>query len=108
MFPVSEALIQNIRNALNFDSNKTDGYLQELYEDLPPGIRMELMMVVHDSTFNKHPFFKNLGSGYYVTWVSSMMKPRMSTPTQRIYSEGDEIDEFFFMTKGVATFIKEK
>lgn len=27
MFPVSEALIQNIRNALNFDSNKTDGYL---------------------------------------------------------------------------------
>jgi hypothetical protein len=52
MYPVSEDLIQNIRNALNFDSNKTDGYLEELYQDLPPGIRMELMMVVHDATFN--------------------------------------------------------
>lgn len=37
-----------------------------------------------------------------------MMKPRLTTPAQRIYSEGDEIDDFYFMTKGVAAFIKEK
>jgi len=65
-------------------------------------------MVVHDATFNQHPFFKELGNRYFVTWVSSTMKPRMSSPAQRIYQEGDEIDEFFFMTKGVSAFIKEK
>lgn len=52
MYPVTEELIQNIRNALNFDANKTDGYLEELYQDLPVGVKMELMMVVHDSTFH--------------------------------------------------------
>ena len=108
MYPVTEELIQNIRNALNFDSNKTDGYLEELYEDLPPGIRMELMMVVHDATFKQHPFFKELGNRCFVSWISSNMKPRMSTPAERLYQEGDEIQEFYFMTKGVCAFIKEK
>lgn len=75
---------------------------------MPNGVKMELMMVVHDATFHQFPFFKNLGNRYFVTWISSMMKPRLTTPAQRIYSEGDEIDDFYFMTKGVAAFIKEK
>jgi hypothetical protein len=108
MYPVSEDLIENIRNALNFDANKSDGYLDELYKDLPTGVKMELMMVVHDATFSQFPFFKNLGNRYFVTWISSFLKPMLTTPAHRLYSEGDEIDEFYFMTKGVAAFIKEK
>jgi len=37
-----------------------------------------------------------------------MLKPRITSPAQRLYNEGDEIDDFYFMTKGVAAFIKEK
>jgi CRP-like cAMP-binding protein len=36
------------------------------------------------------------------------MRPRMSAPAERLYSEGDEIDGFYFMIKGVSAFIKEK
>ena len=109
MYPaVSEELIQNIRNALNFDANKSDGYLEELYVDLPTGVKMELMMVVHDATFSQFPFFKNLGNRYFVTWISQCLKPMMTTPAHRFYSEGDAIGEFFFMTKGVAAFVKER
>ena len=30
-------------------------------------------------------FFKNLGNKYYVTWVSSQLKPRVAIPGQRLY-----------------------
>ena len=49
LYPITDDLIQRIRNALNFDANKTDGYLQEIYQDLPTGLKVELMMVVHEA-----------------------------------------------------------
>lgn len=78
-YPVSESLIKNIRQALNFDANKTDDFLGDLSKDLPAGIKMELMMVVYQTQFAQFPFFSNLGNRYFVTWVSSMLKPRITT-----------------------------
>jgi len=49
-----------------------------------------------------------LGNRHFVTWVSSQFKPRISPPSQRLYREGEEINDFYFMTKGVAAFIKEQ
>ena len=69
---------------------------------------MELMMVVHQTQFTQFPFFTKLGNRYFVTWVSSMLKPRITMAAQRLYSEGDEIDDFYFMTKGIAAFIRDK
>ena len=37
-----------------------------------------------------------------------MLKPRITTAQQRLYSDGDEIDDFYFMTKGIAAFIRDK
>lgn len=37
-----------------------------------------------------------------------MLKPRITTAAQRLYSEGDEIDDFYFMTKGIAAFVRDK
>ena len=48
-YPVSESLIKHIRQALNFDANKTDDFLEDLSKDLPAGIKMELMMVVYQT-----------------------------------------------------------
>lgn len=108
MYPVSDELLKKIRTSLNYDANKSDYFLEELYVHLPIGVKMELQMVVHDATFLQFPFFKNIGNRYFITWISSVLKPRQTAPAQRLYSEGDAIDEFYFMTKGVAAFIKEK
>jgi hypothetical protein len=70
-YPINDELMLNIRNALNFDASKNDLFLIELYADLPVELKMELMMVVHESSFNKFPFFRNLGNRHFVTWVSS-------------------------------------
>ncbi len=48
-YPVSEALIKNIRHALNVDANKTDDYLDDVAKDLPAGLKMELMMIVYQT-----------------------------------------------------------
>lgn len=37
-----------------------------------------------------------------------MLKPRITTAAQRLYTYDDEIDDFYFMTKGIAAFIREK
>lgn len=76
MYPcVSEELFLRVRTALNYDATKSDKFVEELCIDLPTGVRMELMMVVHDSTFSQFPFFKNLGNRYFVTWISQCLKP---------------------------------
>ena len=99
-------MYDEIRQALSYDAQKSDSYLDDLYLDLPVALKNELMMCVHDSALCKFTFLKRVGNRYFITWVSSQLKQRISTPGQRIYQVDDEIDDFFFMTKGVAAFIK--
>jgi len=40
--------------------------------------------------------------------MSSHFKPRNSYASQKIYTEGDVIDDFYFSVKGVCVFIAEK
>ena len=40
--------------------------------------------------------------------MSSHFKPRSSYASQKLYSEGDVIDDFYFSTKGVCAFVSEK
>ena len=70
-YPVKDELYQDIKSALNFDANKTDAYLDDLYADLPASLKMELMMCVHNSALEKFTFFKTLGNPFFITWLSS-------------------------------------
>lgn len=63
-------------------------------------------MCVHDSALSKFTFLKNCGHKYFITWISSQLKQRITSPGQRLYSIGDEIDDFFFMTRGVSAFVR--
>jgi hypothetical protein len=40
--------------------------------------------------------------------MSSNLKILKTAPSERLYTEGDVIHDFYFMTKGIAAFIKEK
>ena len=60
------------------------------------------------------PYFEALqstsdpGDKNFVTWMSSNLKILKTAPSERLYTEGDVIHDFYFMTKGIAAFIKEK
>ena len=97
-------MYKDIRNALSFDANKNDAFLEDIYAGLPVSLKMDLILCVNKSAIGRCEFLSNLGNRYYITWISSQLKPRLSTPSQRLYSKDDEIDDFFFMVKGVAAF----
>ena len=59
---------------------------------------MELMTVINEETFRKFPILKTCGNKYYQTWMSSHFKPRSSYASQKLYTEGDVIDDFYFST----------
>jgi len=40
--------------------------------------------------------------------MSTHFKPRFSYSSQKLYNEGDVIDDFYFATKGVCAFVSEK
>ena len=40
--------------------------------------------------------------------MSLNLKILKTAPSERLYTEGDVIHDFYFMTKGIAAFIKEK
>ena len=50
---------------LNFETKSNDDALMQLYQELPQGVRMELMMVINKETFRKFPILKTCGNKYY-------------------------------------------
>jgi CRP-like cAMP-binding protein len=40
--------------------------------------------------------------------MSTHFKPRFAYSSQKLYNEGDVIDDFYFSTKGVCAFVSEK
>lgn len=79
MYAVPQSLTGEIRSALTFDANKTEGYLNDFFKDLPANLRMELMLCVHNSALSRFTLFSSLGNKQFVSWVSSQLMPRIST-----------------------------
>jgi CRP-like cAMP-binding protein len=50
--------------------------------------------------------FSQLGNKNFTSWISSQLKPKFIAQGHVLYEEGNQIDGFYFMTKGVAAFVK--
>ena len=98
-------LYADIRAALSFDhqKNKVEG-IEEFIENLPPHLRMEVFKEIHRDIFYKHDLFIMLGNKNFLAWIGQRIKPTFVNENQYIYQEGDQIDGFYFMTKGAAAF----
>lgn len=59
-------------------------------------------MTLHRQVFDKYTLFTDVGDRYYITWVSSYLSPSIMLVGQNIYQEGEEIDGFYFMIRGLA------
>ena len=62
------------------------------------------MMAVHNKAFENFPFFIKIGNRNFINWIYGYLKPMILTQGQVIYTEQDQIDGFYFMTKGLASF----
>ena len=62
-------------------------------------------MTLHKMVFKEFTLFSDIGDKYYITWISAHLKPRILIQGQTVYNEDDEIDGFYFVTKGLSSFI---
>ena len=85
VYQLPESLYREIRDAIKFNAAHNDAYLDDFIKDLPVSLRNEFMLCVHNRVINKFGFFRSLGSKIFVSWVCSQLKPRISSPGNRLY-----------------------
>lgn len=105
MYNLSGSLTAQIKTALRFDSKKQSvSELDSILGALPLNLRLSLMMAVHNKAFENFPFFLKIGNRNFINWIYGYLKPMILTQGQVIYTEQDQIDGFYFMTKGLASY----
>jgi hypothetical protein len=78
--------------------------MAEFLEDLPQGLRLEVSLFVHESTYRKIIFLKDRSSSF-IAWICPLLKPQLNSEDQYVYFEGDEICNVYFLKDGVCGFV---
>jgi len=52
--------------------------------------------------------FSSIGSKSFLIWIGKNLKPVFVQKGDYCYQEGDEINNFYFMTSGKAAFVRQK
>lgn len=97
---ISENLYQNIRSALNHDTSKDREMFNNFIDSLPLHLKLDLAMEVHNISFQEYTLFSDIGSKSFLIWIGHHLQSEFLQKGQMLYLEGDEIDNFYFMTSG--------
>lgn len=76
----------------------------EFMEDLPPKLKIQLSMYIHEARYNKIKFLHNKTHSF-ISWLCPMLKPHMYKLSDFIFMEGDEVTNINFLVKGSAAFV---
>ena len=61
-------------------------------------------MYIHESRYKKIRFLKGKTKSF-ISWICPLMKPNVFEQNQYIYMEGDDINNIYFLIKGMASFV---
>lgn len=104
-YDIPDELYAEVRTTIKaVDSQQELEERDRFLDGLPPIQRNELMLHFHEKEFSKFPFFHSVGDRTFTSWIAAHLRPKVYTQGQIIYTEGDEIDGFYFLTKGVVAF----
>lgn len=67
---------------------------------------MQLRVQLHTETFRKFTFFDEVSRGnkVFLNWVANHFKSKSFMEGDIIYTEKDDIDGFYLLTQGIASF----
>lgn len=104
-YDIPKDLYSEIRNSIKMaDANQELEERERFLNYLPPVQRMEMMMHFHEKEFSKYPLFKKVGDRALISWIAGNSKHKVLCQGEMVYTEGDDIELFYFMQKGIATF----
>ena len=67
-------LYERVKKSLKYKQKKDIDDMAEFLEDLPQGLRLEVSLFVHESTYRKIIFLRDRSSSF-IAWVCPLLKP---------------------------------
>ena len=103
---IPASLYNEVQKSLQYDTRNASLGIDGFIESLPAHLKMALTLAVHDKTFRNHPLFRRLKSrNRLLAWIGSRFRPWFNHAGTFIYQQGDDINQLFIVTKGMAAFV---
>ena len=97
-------LYARLKQSLKFSKSRDQDQLNDFLEDLPHKLKLEVSLFIHEQTYKKFKFLKQRSS-LFISWICPLFKPYLIVENTHIYYENDEINNIYFMKKGVCGFV---
>jgi hypothetical protein len=90
-FNVDQDLYNKLLRNVHYDYRKRSKEFSAFIEDLPMKLKIELLMLMHQSRYHTVEFFKEKEK-CFIAWVAPLLKPMNFQESEYIYSHGEEVD----------------
>lgn len=90
-YDVDEELYNKLLKNLHLDFRKRSKEFTSFIDDLPMKLRMELLMLMHQSKYKKIKYFNDKNKSF-IAWVAPLLKPMIFQESEYIYNNGEEVD----------------
>lgn len=97
-------LYTRLKQTMRHGSKKNTDEISEFINQLPHGLKIEVSLFLHESTYKRINFFKERSS-YFITWICPLLKIYRAAEKQHIFFEGDDISSIYFQKSGSCAFV---
>lgn len=73
-------------------------------ENLPHNLKIQVSLYIYEQRYNRIAFFKDRTPSF-VSWMCPLLKPHYFQEDQNIFTEGDSVEEIYFMISGKCSFV---
>ena len=93
-----------LKKALRYDHSRNAEDKFKLLKELPASLRVELSIEMHQEMITRIPFFQNKPA-QFIAFIGPLLKPMKIFEGEYIYTEGDPIENIYFLVKGSAALV---
>lgn len=94
-------LYERVKKTLKYKFSKDTDDLVEFINELPPNLKLEVALFIHESAFRKIKFIRDQ-SNAFINWICPLLIPQIQSPGEYIYFERDEFNCIYFLKSGSA------
>ncbi len=101
---VNDDLYMRIKQAIKFQSTAKSNENEQLIRFLPQTLKADLAFIVYKKYVQMFHYFKDKPKAF-LAWICPIFHPIKVLKGGVVFEEGDLADQFFFITKGQASFV---
>lgn len=98
-YKLSQVFCSRISRALEYEHRNHDKELTGILQDLPVGIKHELLQLIYEEKICKNFFFKTKSLAF-IAWVAPKLHPIQIQQNEFIYKENEFASEMYFIING--------